>query len=110
MVIVMNGEHGGSFSAGLAMEWYEEEEGRKPNFGVQVCCPIDRSPCVIDRTEEKPQLTGKCPVPIDRVIYLINRTGCTNWELFSADRSDLRSDQSEGVGSLDTITSNLRNL
>ena len=36
MMIVMNGEHGGSFSAGLAMEWYEEGEGRKPNFGVQV--------------------------------------------------------------------------
>ena len=49
-----NGQHGGSFSVGIAMEWYEEEEGRKPNFGVQVPCPIDRSLCVIDRIEEKP--------------------------------------------------------
>ena len=50
----LNGEHGGSFSAGIAMEWYEEEEGRKPNFGVQVRCPIDRSLCAIDRTEDMP--------------------------------------------------------
>ena len=54
MMNVMNGEYGGSFSVGIAMEWYEEEEGRKPNFGVQVPCPIDRSLCVIDRIEEKP--------------------------------------------------------
>ena len=31
MVIAMNGEHGGSFSVGLAMEWYEEGEGRVGN-------------------------------------------------------------------------------
>ena len=34
MVIVMNGEHGSSFSAGLAMEWPEEGDVEKPNFGV----------------------------------------------------------------------------
>lgn len=37
MVIVMNGEHGGSFSAGLTMEWAEEGDAEKIQFRGHWC-------------------------------------------------------------------------
>eukprot|EP00268_Persea_americana_P037382 TRINITY_DN37004_c2_g1_i3.p1 TRINITY_DN37004_c2_g1~~TRINITY_DN37004_c2_g1_i3.p1 ORF type:complete len:105 (+),score=7.62 TRINITY_DN37004_c2_g1_i3:29-316(+) len=95
------------------MEWYEEEEGRKPNFGVQVRYLIDRSLCAIDRTEDMPQLSESYSLS-DRSDNLCDRSDrgkiAANWELFSVDRSDLLSDRSEGVGSLDMTILNLRNL
>ena len=42
MMNVMNGEHGGSFSAGLTMEWPEEGDVEKTNFGVFSAMSIDR--------------------------------------------------------------------
>ena len=121
-------------STSLDMEWPEEEEGRNPISGLQVRCPIDQSLCAINWTEDMPQLTegrplsnrsvtlcdwsdrgnpqliGRWPGPIDRVLCPINWIECTKWEVFSADQSDLLSDRSEGVGSLDMTTLNLRNF
>ena len=55
------------------MERHEEEEGRNLISGLRVRCPIDRSLCAIDRTEDMPHLTEGCPMS-DRSETLCDRS------------------------------------
>ena len=68
MLNEMNGEHGGSVCASLAMEWLEKGCRKNPISGFQ--CSADRQIvqlCPIDRTAFLSQLTAFWHCPIDRI-------------------------------------------
>ena len=77
------GEHGGSFSVGLAMGWPGEEDAENPFYGLTVRCPIDQLLTgnmpqligIVRSNIKNPQLTRRCLGPMDRTLYAIDRTG-----------------------------------
>ena len=73
MMTEIDGEYGGSFSAGLAMEWLKEKEGKKPKFELLFDVrSIGRTVRSI-KQEQSPVTEGHYS-PIDRTHSLIDRT------------------------------------